>query len=167
MGVKSLNHTKLMNIIEQTDHYWMQHAIKLAKHAALNNEVPVGAVLILNNEIIGEGWNQPIKNNDPTAHAEIIALRHGAKYLNNYRLLNTTLYITLEPCAMCAGAIIHSRVKRVVFGASDPRAGGAGSVFSILQSDKLNHYVDCCQNVMSEECSEILRDFFKLKRVAN
>lgn len=156
-----------MSTIEKNDHHWMQHAIKLAKYAALNNEVPVGAVLILNNEIIGEGWNQPIKNNDPTAHAEIIALRQGAKYLNNYRLLNTTLYITLEPCAMCAGAIIHSRVKRVVFGATDLRAGGGGSVFSILQSDKLNHYVDCCQGVLSEECGEILRDFFKLKRVTN
>ncbi len=154
----------LTNLNEKSDEYYMQHAINLASHAALNNEVPVGAVLVLDNQIIAEGWNQPITNNDPTAHAEIIALRQGAKYLNNYRLLDTTLYITLEPCAMCAGAIIHSRVKRVVFGATDPKAGGAGSVFSILQSDKINHRVELCSDVMSHECGTILRDFFKLKR---
>lgn len=153
-----------MKIIEQLDINWMQHAVNLAKHAALNNEVPVGAVLVLNDQIIGEGFNQPIQNNDPTAHAEIIALRQGAKYLNNYRLLDTTLYITLEPCVMCAGAIIHSRVKRVVYGATDPRAGGVRSVFSILQSDKLNHQVEFCSEVMAEECSTILREFFKERR---
>jgi tRNA(adenine34) deaminase len=153
-----------MKIIEQQDINWMQHAINLAKQAALHNEVPVGAVLVLNNQIIGKGFNQPIKNNDPTAHAEIIALRQGADNLNNYRLLDTTLYITLEPCAMCAGAIIHSRVKRVVYGAFDPRAGGAGSVFSILQSDKLNHKVEICSDVMSKECGDILREFFKERR---
>lgn len=153
-----------MKIIEQQDLNWMQQAVNLAKHAAHNNEVPVGAVLVLNGQVIGEGFNQPIQNNDPTAHAEIIALRQGAKYLSNYRLLDTTLYVTLEPCAMCAGAIIHSRVKRVVFGAYDPRAGGAGSVFSILQSEKLNHQVEVYSDVMTEECGNILREFFKERR---
>lgn len=149
---------------DTNDIHWMQHALLLAMHARSHDEVPVGAVLVQNNQIIGEGWNQPISCNDPTAHAEIIALRQGACNLNNYRLLNTTLYVTLEPCAMCAGALIYARVERVVFGAYDPRAGAAGSVFSVLQSGQLNHYINCLGGVLGSECSMMLRDFFKAKR---
>ncbi len=143
---------------------WMQYALKLAKHAESIDEVPVGAVLVKDNKIIAEGWNQPITGNDPTAHAEVIALRAGAQVLKNYRLIDTTLYITLEPCSMCAGALMHARVKRVVFGASDPRTGAAGSVFNILNSTELNHVVDIEQGVLQQECSELLTNFFRNKR---
>lgn len=146
------------------DSQWMRHALHLAEQAALKGEVPVGAVLVLNNQLIAEGWNQPISQNDPTAHAEIIALRHGAQQLNNYRLMNTTLYVTLEPCAMCAGALMNARVQRVVYGAKDPRAGAAGSVFSILQSSQLNHRIICESGILEQECGDILRQFFRDKR---
>ncbi len=143
---------------------WMQHAIKLAQHAESIDEVPVGAVLVKDNQLIAEGWNQPISSNDPSAHAEVVALRAAAQALNNYRLVDTTLYITLEPCAMCAGALMHARVKRVVFGASDPRTGAAGSVFNILNSTELNHIIDIQQGVLQQECSALLTRFFKNKR---
>src|SRR3990167_9266006 len=108
--------------MQTNDHYWMQHALQLARHAGANNEVPVGAVLIWNNDIIGEGWNQPISTCDPTAHAEMVALRQGARYRNNYRVVDATLYVTLEPCVMCIGAMIHARIARLVFGAYDSSA---------------------------------------------
>jgi tRNA(adenine34) deaminase len=148
----------------EKDQQWMLHALRLAKEAEAAGEVPVGAVLVLNDEIIGEGWNQPIRSADPSAHAEILAMRAGAKYLNNYRLVNTTLYITLEPCAMCAGAMIHARIQRLVFGALDPKTGAAGSVFNLLQDDRLNHQVKCEGGVMGEACGELLRSFFKSRR---
>jgi len=107
----------------ELDVFWMQHALELAKRAESEGEVPVGAVVVYDEQVIGEGWNSPISDNDPTAHAEIMALRSAAKKINNYRLLDTTLYVTLEPCIMCTGAITHSRVKRVVYGATDPKAG--------------------------------------------
>ncbi len=153
-----------MSIQTEQDIKWMQHAIKLAKHAESIDEVPVGAVLVKDNQLIAEGWNQPITSNDPTAHAEMVALRAAAQTLANYRLVNTTLYITLEPCSMCAGALIHARVKRVVFGATDLRTGAAGSVFNILNTTKLNHTIDIQQNVLAQECSELLTNFFKNKR---
>jgi len=153
-----------MGIQTEQDIKWMQHAIKLAKHAGAIDEVPVGAVLVKDNQLIAEGWNQPITSNDPTAHAEMVALRAAAQTLANYRLVNTTLYITLEPCSMCAGALIHARVKRVVFGASDPRTGAAGSVFNILNTTRLNHTIDIQQDVLAQECSELLTNFFKNKR---
>lgn len=155
-----------MNTQTQTeqDIQWMEHAIKLAKHAESIDEVPVGAVLVKDNQLIAEGWNQPITGNDPTAHAEVMALRAAAQILNNYRLVDTTLYITLEPCAMCAGALIHARVKRVVFGAGDPRTGAAGSVFNILNSTELNHVIDIQQGVLQQECSTLLTNFFRNKR---
>jgi tRNA(adenine34) deaminase len=137
---------------------WMQHAIHLAKTAEENGEVPIGAVLIVNNEIIGEGWNQPIKNSDPTAHAEIIALRAAAKHLNNYRLLDSTLYVTLEPCIMCVGAIIQARVKHVVFGAYDKRFGATNHTHTV------NHQVVYEGGVMAEECGNLLSEFFRKKR---
>lgn len=149
---------------QSLDEFWMQHALQLAQSAVAAGEVPVGAVLVRDEQVIGEGWNQPISASDPTSHAEIMALRAAASHINNYRLLNTTLYVTLEPCSMCAGAIIHSRVKRVVYGASDPKGGAAGSVFEILGTDKLNHKVEVSSGVLSEECSEILKAFFKQRR---
>lgn len=146
------------------DLFWMQHALELAQRAESEGEVPVGAVLVLDDQVVGEGWNRPISDNDPTAHAEIMALRSAAKKLNNYRLLETTLYVTLEPCIMCSGAIIHSRVKRVVYGALDPKAGAAQSAFTILGTDKLNHQVNVDGGVLAKECGEILTTFFKKKR---
>lgn len=146
------------------DAFWMQRALELAHRAEAAGEVPVGAVLIQDEQVIGEGWNQPIGSHDPSAHAEMRALRQAAQRLNNYRLPDTTLYVTLEPCVMCAGAIIHARVKRVVFGAPDPKTGAAGSVFDILTSDRHNHRVEVCGGVMARECGVVLRDFFKAKR---
>jgi len=148
----------------EQDIKWMQHAIQLAKHAESIDEVPVGAVLVKDNELIAEGWNQPITENDPTAHAEVIALRNAAKKFKNYRLIDTTLYITLEPCSMCAGALIHARVKRVVFAATDPRTGAAGSVFNILNSKEHNHAIDIEQGILAEECGALLTNFFRNKR---
>lgn len=148
----------------EQDIKWMQHAIKLANHAESIDEVPVGAVVVKDNKIIAEGWNQPITSNDPTAHAEVVALRAAAQALENYRLVDTTLYVTLEPCAMCSGALIHARVKRVVFGATDPRTGAAGSVFDILTTNKLNHVVEIEQGVLEQECAQLLKQFFKNKR---
>lgn len=139
------------------DHYWMQYAITLAEQAQAQGEVPVGAVLIKNDEILGAGFNCPITTHDPTAHAEIQAIRAAAKALNNYRLVDTTLYVTLEPCAMCAGAIGHARIGRVVYGASDPRAtGGECGVF--------NHRPSVTSGVLANECRQLLIDFFKLRR---
>lgn len=146
------------------DSYWMQHAYKLSLVAQAQQEVPVGAVLIKDEQIVGEGWNRPITQHDPSAHAEIIALREAAQNLQNYRLIDTTLYVTLEPCVMCAGAIITARVKRVVFAAFDHKSGAAGSVFSVLGTNLLNHIVDVETGPMAEECSILLKDFFKSKR---
>lgn len=152
-----------MNLTSEDSH-WMQEALMLAKTAVEAKEVPVGALLVLDKQIIGRGWNQPISACDPTAHAEIIAMRTAARDLGNYRLPAATLYVTLEPCAMCAGAMIQARVKRLVFGAFDPRAGAVGSVFNILQEKKLNHHVDCMGGVLQQECGEVLRNFFRERR---
>ncbi|MFL6648009.1 MAG: tRNA adenosine(34) deaminase TadA [Sulfurifustaceae bacterium] len=143
---------------------FMQRALDLARRAEEAGEVPVGAVLVSNGEIVGEGWNQPIGAHDPTAHAEIVALRAAAEQLDNYRLPGTTLYVTLEPCPMCAGAIVHARVARVVFGAPDSLAGSGGSVFNLLQSQALNHRAEVTGGVLQEECAARLRDFFRRRR---
>jgi tRNA(adenine34) deaminase len=143
---------------------WMQHALALAERAEAHGEVPVGAVVVYDNEIIGEGWNHPISSHDPTAHAEIVALRDAARRVGNYRLPSTTLYVTLEPCAMCSGAIIHARVARVVYGATDPRAGAAGSVFDILTTERLNHRVAVTGGVAAVEAAAHLQRFFKARR---
>ncbi len=142
----------------------MERAIELARHAQAQGEVPVGAVLVLNGAAVGEGWNQPIVARDPTAHAEIVALRSAAARLKNYRLPDTTLYVTLEPCAMCAGAIVQARVARVVYGAADPQAGAAGSVYDLLRSDTLNHRAVVVGGVLAEACAESLRAFFRARR---
>lgn len=148
----------------EQDHLWMQQAIQLAEAAALNQEVPVGAVLVLDDKVVSEGSNRPISHCDPSAHAEIVALRAGAKALNNYRLVNSTLYVTLEPCIMCIGAIVHSRVKRVIFGAYDQKSGAVESAFQIGSSDKLNHRVEYQGGLLAERCGMLLSEFFKLRR---
>lgn len=142
----------------------MRHAIALAKRGSQDDEVPVGAVIVQNDKIIGEGWNQPIGRHDPSAHAEVVALRAAGKSINNYRLLNTTLYVTLEPCVMCAGAIIHARVGRVVYGATDPKAGAAGSVVDIFANTKINHHVSVEGGLLADECGNLLTEYFRAKR---
>jgi tRNA(adenine34) deaminase len=146
------------------DRYWMGRALDLARHAAEAGEVPVGAVVVRDDEVLGEGWNQPIGACDPTAHAEVLALRTAAAQVGNYRLVDSTLYVTLEPCPMCAGAIVHARVARVVFGAGDPRAGAAGAVFNLLQSEALNHRAEVIGGVLGDACGALLRDFFRARR---
>ncbi len=144
---------------------WMQRALELARHGAeVESEVPVGAVLVLNGIAVGEGWNRTVSLHDPSAHAEIIALRAAGQRLGNYRFPESTLYVTLEPCAMCAMALIHARVARVVFAASDPKTGAAGSVFDTLLSDKHNHRVEVASHVHAAEAGELLRQFFKARR---
>lgn len=138
--------------------------MELALLAARDGEVPVGAVLVKDGQLVAEGRNRPIGDNDPTAHAEIQLLRAAGKALNNYRLNDTTLYVTLEPCPMCAGAIVHARVKRVVYAAADPRTGAAGSVYNLLQSNELNHRCTVEGGVLAEQCSQVLRDFFRTRR---
>ena len=143
---------------------YMRRALELARRASLDDEVPVGAVLVLGGEIIGEGWNRPIVAHDPTAHAEVVALRAGALRLLNYRLEKTTLYATLEPCAMCMGALLYARVPRVVFGAWDDKAGACGSVIDLPRERRLAHRVDVFGGVCSTESAAMLRDFFEARR---
>ncbi|MGH8612117.1 MAG: tRNA adenosine(34) deaminase TadA [Gammaproteobacteria bacterium] len=146
------------------DVQFMRRALELAARAEADGEVPVGALIVRKDEVIAEGWNRPITAHDPTAHAEIEALRGAARALQSYRLADTTLYVTLEPCPMCAAAIVHARVRRVVFGAWDPRIGAAGSVFDLLNAPALNHRVDAFGGVLGEECAERLRAFFAARR---
>jgi len=143
---------------------FMHRALDLAQRAALDNEVPVGAVLVLGDRVIGEGWNRPIADHDPTAHAEIVALRSGAQQLRNYRLERTTLYVTLEPCAMCMGAALNARVARVVFGAWDQKAGACGSVVDLTRQPKRIHKIDVFGGVCSDESAALLRRFFEARR---
>jgi tRNA(adenine34) deaminase len=150
--------------MEHDDVEFMRRALALAHEAQSQGEVPVGAILVRDRMIVGEGFNRPVSSNDPTAHAEIVALRDAAARLATYRLLGTTLYVTLEPCAMCAGAIIHARVERVVYGARDPKAGAAGSVLGVLQHPALNHRVECTRGVLAAECAELLKAFFLARR---
>jgi len=154
----------LLNNWSRLDQEWMRRALQLAQQAARQNEIPVGAVLVRANDCLAEGWNQPITHSDPTAHAEIMVLRQAAQQLGNYRLPQTTLYVTLEPCVMCAGAIIQARVDRVVFGAYDPKGGAAGSRFEVLRDTRHNHLVECVGGVLAEECGESLKNFFRARR---
>lgn len=142
----------------------MQQAIALARHAERAGEVPVGALLVSGGEIVGRGWNQPIAAHDPSAHAEIVALRSAGAALRNYRFAGATLYATLEPCAMCIGAAIHARVSRVVFGAWDAKAGACGSLFDLPREPRLTHRLDVFGGVCSEQCGEMLRNFFAARR---
>lgn len=151
-------------VVQFSDQYWMQHALALAQKAESENEIPVGAVIVYQNQIIGEGWNQSIQHHDPSAHAEIMAIRQAAQHLQNYRLIDTTLYVTLEPCVMCAGAIIHSRIQRVVFGARDYKTGAAGSFINILSLSGMNHLPILTEGVCAQEASDLLSQFFKRRR---
>jgi tRNA(adenine34) deaminase len=148
----------------ELDRQFMQEALAQAKLAALAGEVPVGAVLVRDGRIISTGFNQPISKSDPSAHAEMMALRAAAQAESNYRLPGTTLYVTLEPCTMCAGAMLHARVERVVFGASDPKTGASGSVLHVFSEKQINHQTQVEGGIMAEECGQVLRDFFKGRR---
>ncbi len=152
------------NLKPETDEVFMHRALTLAAQAEAEGEVPVGALVVLNDEVIGEGWNRPIGSSDPTAHAEIVALRAAAARLGNYRLTGSTLYVTLEPCPMCAGAMVHARVARVVYGAADPVAGAAGSVFNLLQAPGLNHRAQIDGGVLADACGRQLKQFFQQRR---
>ncbi len=143
---------------------WMRHALELARRAEREGEVPVGAVIVRNGIIIGEGWNRPIGTQDPSAHAEIMALRDAGRRIGNYRIIDSSLYVTLEPCLMCTGAIIHARISHLLFGAYDPK-GGAGSVFGLLPPDaRSNHRLICQGGLLEDECGELMRGFFRSRR---
>lgn len=149
---------------ETDDEKWMARALALAGQAAAAGEVPVGAVIVVENAVIGEGWNSPIALHDPTAHAEIQAIRQAAVHTGNYRLENATLYATLEPCAMCAGALVNARIARLVFGGRDLRFGGVRSKFRIADSELLNHRVQVVEGVMAADCVALLEQFFRARR---
>jgi tRNA(adenine34) deaminase len=148
----------------ETDNILMERAIHLAREAQNVGEVPVGALIFFEGEIIGEGWNRPILDHDPTAHAEITALREAGRTLQNYRLVGATLYVTLEPCVMCMGAISHARIQRIVYGATDPKRGAAGSALQLADADFLNHRIEVSGGLLEETCSALLLDFFRARR---
>lgn len=149
---------------EKSDQYFMEQAFKLAQQAELHDEIPVGAVVVFQGKIIGEGFNQSIMRNDPSAHAEMLAIRQAGLYLNNYRLLDCTLFVTLEPCPMCAGLLVHSRIKQLVYASPDMKTGAAGSALNLVNNDKLNHQIIVKGGVMQVQCSQLLSDFFKRRR---
>ena len=146
------------------DEYWMRHALSLSDNAQQQGEIPVGAVLVKDNQIIGEGWNQSITLHDPSAHAEMMAIREAGKNLENYRLVDSSLYVTLEPCSMCAGLLIHSRIQRLVFGAADFKTGAVGSLLDLLGDPRMNHQVEVKGGVLAKQCGDKLSAFFKLRR---
>src|SRR5262245_19568387 len=150
----------------ESDEHYMELAVAEAKKADAAGEVPVGAVIVSGGAVIGGGFNQPISTNDPTAHAEIIALREAARHQRNYRLSNAVMYCTVEPCMMCAGALIHGRIAPLVFGTPDPKAGSAGSIYNVLTDPRLNHRVDVISGICEDECAALLRDFFAKRRNA-
>ena len=149
---------------QNQDETYMRRALELAAKAAAEDEVPVGAVLVMDDEIVGEGYNQVITLSDPSAHAEAQAIRAAGQAIDNYRLVNSTLYVTLEPCAMCAGLITHARVKRLVFGAPDPRTGATGTAIEVLNHSSMNHKVEIQAGMLADECGDILRQFFRARR---
>lgn len=146
------------------DTRWMQRALELARYAEAEGEVPVGAVIVLNGEIIGEGWNHPISSQDATAHAEIMALRQACQSQQNYRLPGADIFVTLEPCVMCAGALVHARINRLVYATSEPKTGAAGSCVDVFSLPNLNHRVQCESGLLAEQSSSMLRDFFRARR---
>jgi len=154
----------LLRNSDANDSFFMGFALNEARLARDAGEVPIGAVIVIENQIVGSGRNQPIGSNDPTAHAEIVALREAARRRGNYRLTEATMYVTIEPCAMCAGAIVNARVKRLVYGAADMRAGGVDTVFRICDNSSLNHQVEVTSGVRAEECRHFLQAFFKRRR---
>ena len=150
--------------VASVDSDFMREALALAQQAAARGEVPVGAVVVSDGTVIGRGFNCPISRADPTAHAEIRALREAATALGNYRLVGGTLYVTLEPCAMCAGAIMHARIRRVVYGAADPKSGACGSIVDLFAEHRLNHHAEVTAGVLAEECGNMLSAFFATRR---
>lgn len=150
--------------MKASDEYWMLEALKLADKAADMGEVPVGAIVVMGDEVVGRGWNQPITSCDPSAHAEIMALRDAASSLNNYRLPEASLYVTLEPCSMCAGAMVHARIKRLIYAATEPKAGAVESQAHFFSADYLNHYPELSSGVLAKEASEKLSSFFAARR---
>lgn len=149
--------------IEQ-DIFWMKHALSLADKALQQGEIPVGAVVVVDNKVVGEGWNQSITLHDPSAHAEMLAIRQAGQSLQNYRMVDATLYVTLEPCPMCAGLLVHSRITRLVFGAADYKTGAAGSVMNLLLNQQLNHQVKVDGGIEEQQCGEKISAFFRLRR---
>ncbi len=149
---------------DETHQYWMEKALELARKAEAAGEVPVGAVLVKEDQLLAEGWNQPIISHDATSHAEIMAMRAAGKQLNNYRLIDTTMYVTLEPCSMCVGAMIHARVAKVVYGTSEPRTGALGGAFNLLDANDHNHSFEVISGVLAEESKGLLQGFFKSRR---
>ena len=147
-----------------TDTHWMREALLLAREAESHGEVPVGSLVVLNDEVIGRGYNRTISDNDPSAHAEIVALREAGSHSDNYRIPGSVLYVTLEPCAMCVGAMVHARIERVVFGASDPKTGAAGGRIDLVQQPIHNHRVEVTAGILADECSSVLRSFFQKRR---
>lgn len=153
-----------MGINQETDEAWIRYAIRLAQRAEQQGEVPVGAVIVKDDKCLAEGWNASIINHDPTAHAEMVALRKAGIALENYRLIDATLYVTLEPCVMCMGAISHARIKRLVFGAFDPKRGAVCNALNLAEASFLNHRIGWQGGILETDCSEILRDFFRARR---
>ena len=149
---------------KKTDQFWMSTAIDLAKQAGERGEVPIGAVLILDDKIIGKGRNQSVELNDPSAHAEIQALREGGSKIGNYRLNGSKIYVTIEPCTMCVGALIHARIAKLIFGAREPKSGAASSANDILRQNSFNHRFKILEGILEDECSELMRNFFKARR---
>lgn len=152
--------------MEENDHVWMRTALELARCGGESGEVPVGAVVVKDGQIIGRGYNHPISSHDPTAHAEIMALREAATHLQNYRLNDCTLVVTMEPCVMCAGAILHARIKRVVYGAREYKTGAHGSVMDVFAEPRLNHHCEVQGEVLAGECSALISGFFEARRQA-
>ena len=161
----AMSHAFTTTAVSPNDHHWMRHALHLAQQAAAAGEVPVGAVLVRDGQVLGEGCNAPIALRDPTAHAEILALRQAAQRVGNYRLEGCTLYVTLEPCAMCSGALLQARVGRVVYGAREPKTGAAGSVLDVFALPQLNHHTQVQGGVCAEACAGVLADFFRARRL--
>lgn len=147
-----------------TDRRWMRHALELAERGRAEGEVPVGAVVVLDGAVVGEGWNRPIAASDPTAHAEIVAMRQASQRLHNYRLTNADLYVTLEPCLMCAGAMVHARIRRLVFGAFDPKRGAVNSTCHAFETQGINHRVEFAGGVLADASAELLQAFFRERR---
>ena len=153
-----------MNEPPATDELWMEEALRAAQRALETGEVPVGAVVVMNDKIVGRGWNRNLTDSDPTAHAEIVALREAGTNVGNHRLGDCNLFVTIEPCAMCAGALMHARIKRLVYGAKDPKAGAVHSVLTVLNHPRLNHRMEVCAGVLAGKSAELLQEFFRKRR---
>jgi tRNA(adenine34) deaminase len=152
--------------MSHSDELWMEEALREAKRALALGEVPVGAVVVYEGRVVGRGCNRPLTSNDPTAHAEILALREAGQAIGNYRLLDCDLYVTVEPCAMCAGAITHARIRRLIYGAEDPKAGAVHSMLQVLNHPKLNHQVEVASGLLAARCMDLMQTFFREKRRA-